>query len=186
MIISTNGFIFNQNVEAVNGESGKSRFFCYKKEVSTQIINEKIDEIIAPIAEKYGQEIVDINVGRNSRGVLIKVTVGSKKGPMISDLTSIAKEFNKAAGLVPGDFNGGDYQLEVSSPGIDRDLSSYKDFLWNEGREVNILIKEGDENKRYEGLIISANKDSVIFEIEGKQKTLCIEEIVKAKLKIKF
>ncbi len=149
-------------------------------------MNEKVAEIMAPIAEKYGQEIADINIGKNNRGLLIKITVGSKKGPAVSDLTSIAREFNKAAALLPGEFNHGDYQLEVSSPGIDRDLTGYKDFLWNEGREVNILIREGEENIKLQGVIVSAEPASVVVNIEGKDRSLSLENIVKAKLKIKF
>lgn len=149
-------------------------------------MKERIAEVIAPISKKYGQELVDIVLTSNSRGVLIKVSVGSKEGPKVSDLTAITKEFNKTAALNPEKFFNGDYQMEVSSPGIDRELKSFNDFYWNEGREIKLIHKQNDEEINSEGCLVKAENDRIIISIDGSEKHIIYDNIVKAKLKIKF
>lgn len=149
-------------------------------------MKEKIGEVIAPIAKKYGQELVDVVMASNSRGVLIKVSVGSKQGPTVSDLTAITKEFNKTADLSPEKFFNGDYQMEVSSPGIDRELKTFNDFYWNEGRDIKLIYKKDDEEVTAEGSLIKAQNDHLIVVIDSSETQIKYEDVVKAKLKIKF
>lgn len=149
-------------------------------------MKERIAEVIAPISKKYGQELVDIVLTSNSRGVLIKVSVGSKQGPKVSDLTAITKEFNKTAALSPEMFFNGDYQMEVSSPGIDRDLKNFNDYYWNEGREIKLIHKKDGEDVNVEGSLIKAENDHIIIAIDELETHIKYEDIIKAKLKIKF
>ena len=149
-------------------------------------MKERIGEVISPITKKYGQELVDIVLTSNSRGVLIKVSVGSKQGPTVSDLTAITKEFNKTAALSPEKFFNGDYQMEVSSPGIDRELHTFNDFYWNEGRDIKLIHRKDGEEVTAEGNLIKAEKDHIVATIDGSQTLIKFENIIKAKLKIKF
>lgn len=149
-------------------------------------MKDKIGEVIAPIAEKYGQELVDVVLASNSRGVLIKVSVGSKQGPTVSDLTAITKEFNKIADLSPEKFFNGDYQMEVSSPGIDRELKTFNDFYWNEGRDIKLIYRKDSEEVTAEGNIIKAEDDHLIVLVDSLETQIKYEDIVKAKLKTKF
>ena len=114
------------------------------------------------------------------------MSVGSKKGPKVSDLTAITKEFNKNAALKPEEFFNGDYQMEVSSPGIDRDLKTFNDFYWNEGRDVKLIYRKDGEDIKGEFSLIKAEKDHIIVAFEGNDIRVKYEDIVKAKLKIKF
>jgi len=153
-----------------------------KKEKITVDQAEIVEKTIKPIAEKFGQEVVDTVITSNSKGILVRVTVGSKKGPMVSDLAAIAKEFRKFEnGILPED-----YQLEVSSPGIDRELKSFKDFYWNEGRLLKILLKGEDKNINVEGMLNEAFEDKIIILVDDEEKEIRTEDIIKAKIKIKF
>jgi ribosome maturation factor RimP len=149
-------------------------------------MKDRIAEVIEPISRKYGQELVDIVLASNSRGVLIKVSVGSKEGPKVSDLTAITKEFNKTAALTPEKFFNGDYQMEVSSPGIDRELKTFNDFYWNEGRNIKLIYSKDGEEIKAEGNLIKAENDHIIADLDGSYIQIKYEDIVKAKLKIKF
>jgi ribosome maturation factor RimP len=157
-----------------------------RNEENSLEIREKIEKTITPIAEKYGQEVVDIIPTSNSKGLLIKITVGSKEGPKVSDIVSITKEFNKFAAAAGTDFLPEDTQLEVSSPGIDRDLKTFKDFLWNEGREIKLIYKKESEDVRIEGSLYKADETGIVVSSEEGKITIPYENIVKAKLKIKF
>ncbi|MBU4485661.1 MAG: hypothetical protein KKD38_01910 [Candidatus Delongbacteria bacterium] len=157
-----------------------------KKELNTPEIREKIEKAISPIAEKYGQEVVDIILSSNSKGTLIKVSVGSKKGPTVSDLTAISKDFNKLADSPCNKLLSSDFQLEVSSPGIDRELRSFRDFYWNEDREIRILLKGEEKNVNIEGKLIRALENKIILLFNDSETEISYADIIKAKLKIKF
>jgi len=157
-----------------------------KKEKITVDQAEIVEKTIKPIAEKFGQEVVDTVITSNSKGILVRVTVGSKKGPMVSDLAAIAKEFRKFCEASENGILPEDYQLEVSSPGIDRELKSFKDFYWNEGRLLKILLKGEDKNINVEGMLNEAFEDKIIILVDDEEKEIRTEDIIKAKIKIKF
>jgi len=157
-----------------------------KKEWFTEELIKKIEIAAKPIAEKYGQEIVDIAVSSNYRGQVIKITVGSKKGPAVSDLASITKEFNKFIESSKEKIIPFEFELEVSSPGIDRELRTFRDFYWNEGRTLKVLIKGTEKNINLEGMLIKAMEDKIIMLVKECETEIKYQEIIKAKIKIKF
>lgn len=117
---------------------------------------------------------------------MIKVSVGSKKGPMVSDIASIAKEFRKLCESSQDEIVPSDFQLEVSSPGADRELKTFRDYLWNEDRFLKLFIKDGEKNTNIEGKLIKAYEDKLIILIDEEEKEIMTENILKAKIKIKF
>jgi ribosome maturation factor RimP len=149
-------------------------------------MKEKILEAIKPIAEKYGQEAADVTVTTNSKGLLVRITVGSKEGPKVSDIISITKDFKKYAAASGSEFLPEDIQIEVSSPGIDRNLKTFQDFYWNEGREIKMIYEEGGGEVTVEGTIVKAGVTDLEISCAGTVSRVPYEKIIKAKLKIKF
>lgn len=165
---------------------GKLPLFLYETEVFTKDLKAKIEEAAAQAAEKYGQELVEVVTDSNSKGPVLRITVGSRQGPTIADLTAITKELKKLeAGtsekLIPPDF-----QLEVSSPGIDRELKNFRDFYWNEGRTLKLKVTDGEVNSNIEGELLKASEDSILISSDGEEKKIFYKDILKAKIKIKF
>ncbi len=146
----------------------------------------KIIKTLEPIVIKNGQELVEVTFEENPSDKKLKVIVGSLKGPGIKELTSITKEFNKLnedSSIIPFDFS-----LDVSSPGLDRPLTSKSDFKRNLDREVSIKYKgEDDSVCKVLGTIKDVNDTDVVVNIDkdGK-KIIKIENIIKAKLVIKI
>jgi len=169
-----------------NGKWENSRFFYIEKEEATEDIKAKIGHAVGPIAEKHGQELVEVVIASNSGGAVIKISVGSKKGPTVDDLTLITKEFRKYADAAGTDFIPFDYQLEISSPGIDRELREFRDFFWNEGKTLKITVKDGEKNKNLEGELVKAETDSIVILAGGAETKIPYESVIKAKVKIKF
>ncbi|MDY0017064.1 MAG: hypothetical protein RBS89_04435 [Candidatus Delongbacteria bacterium] len=146
----------------------------------------KISETVRPIAEKYGQELVDVTITSNSRGPVLRIIVGSKEGPTIGDLTSITKEFKKLADTEGMKMLPPDYQLEVSSPGIDRELREFRDFSWNEGRTLKLSVNSGEKTVNLEGELIKAEAHRIVLKTETEELEIAYKDIQKAKIKIKF
>ena len=146
----------------------------------------KIIQAIEPIIIKNGQELIEVTFEENSKDKKLQVIVGSLKGPGIKELTSITKAFNKLNDenqVIPFDFS-----LDVSSPGLDRPLKSKSDFARNIDRDVSIKHKEEDDSiQKDTGVIKEVTETEVKISFnEKKNKTIQIENIIKAKLVIKI
>ena len=74
---------------------------------------------------------------------------------------------------------GEEYVLNVSSPGVDRPLKFYRQYLKNVGRTLEVTTTEGET---YTGQLKSATPTEVVLEVkrrikEGKRKKTVVEDI---------
>nr|WP_298874855.1 ribosome maturation factor RimP [uncultured Mogibacterium sp.] len=85
------------------------------------------------------------------------------------------------------DFIERSYTLEVSSPGLDRELIKPSDFERFAGREVEVkLYKAIDGNKEFVGTLIGKTADEVTIEIENREVGIPTEQISKINLAVIF
>ena len=88
-------------------------------------------------------------------------------------------------------FQGGDFSLEASSPGLDEPLKLRRQYLKNIGRGVEITRIDGEKN---EGKLLQVGETEIIVEEEkgkGKKKELVqhsipFDNIKSTKIQIKF
>ena len=148
---------------------------------------EKILEIIKEDIEKEGFEIIEIKTSRQQGKTNIRIFIDKPGGIMISDCE---KASSIISFLLDGsDINLSGYEIEVSSPGIDRPLVSENDFEKNIGAIVMINLSEPYEDiKSYiEGKIISVKNGIVILGSgDNKKCSILLEKISKAKIKIEI
>jgi ribosome maturation factor RimP len=88
-------------------------------------------------------------------------------------------------------FPGGDFSLEVSSPGLDEPLRLFRQYQKNVGRYVEVIMNEGTV---IEGKLLSAAENEIMIEEEkgkGKKKevhthALPLADIKTTKIQVKF
>lgn len=69
-----------------------------------------------------------------------------------------------------GMFPGGDFSLEVSSPGLDEPLKLFRQYKKNIGRPVEVILKDGI---KVAGKMVEVQEDSILVEeTRGKNKKL--------------
>lgn len=85
------------------------------------------------------------------------------------------------------DFIDRAYLLEVSSPGLDRELIKDSDFRRFAGRPVELKLYEAiDGNKKLEGTLIGKDGDIVKVEADGQTIELQAKKISKINLAVVF
>jgi len=148
-------------------------------------MEEKIREIIKTYIEKDGYEIVELKCSSYGGGVTIRVFIDKTGGITVGDCSRVS---NTIKFLLNGsDINIDNYNLEVSSPGLDRPLAQERDFLRNIGKSVTVNLNAPLDNKIFfEGKIRSFEKGTVILDTGAAALKIPIEQIEKAKLKIDF
>lgn len=79
------------------------------------------------------------------------------------------------------------YRLEVSSPGLDRELTKDSDYKRFAGRLVNINTYEPiNEKKHFSGILIGKENSVVSIDIEGEKLEIPEKKISKINLEIIF
>ncbi len=77
----------------------------------------------------------------------------------------------------------GEYELEVSSPGIDRPLTRLMDYSRYAGHEAKLeLIAPIDGRKRFRGQVLGLDGTDVVMETQGQRVKFPFKGIAEAKL----
>ncbi|MFT3979276.1 MAG: ribosome assembly cofactor RimP [Ferruginibacter sp.] len=74
-----------------------------------------------------------------------------------------------------GIYPDGDFSLEVSSPGIGEPLKQYRQYVKNQGRDVEVVNNEGEKQ---EGKLTEVNEEAITLEVtEGKGKKAITKQV---------
>ena len=142
----------------------------------------RIERMIAPTVEGLGYRLVRVQVsgGSNPR---LQVMAERRDGKAIGvdDCASISREIS--AVLDVEDPFEGDYNLEVSSPGIDRPLVSADDFERFAGFDAKVEMgRLIGGRKRFRGRLIGLQEGNVRIKVDGATLDLPYPDIQRAKL----
>ena len=143
---------------------------------------EKIEDLITPPLNDMGYEVVRIRLTGNDKKVL-QIMAEKPDGTMtIEGCTEVSQMVS--ALLDVEDPIQGAYDLEVSSPGIDRPLTRRKDFQRWSGFETKVELEEAvDGQRRYRGTLLGLENDMVVMQLDdGSRLELPFSDVRKAKL----
>jgi len=131
-------------------------------------------DLIDPLAEAMGYAVVRLRLIGGGKGRTLQVMAEDASGEMrVEDCSKLARAILDV--LESADPVGGDYSLEVSSPGVDRPLTRIEDFETYEGLEARIeLDRVADGRKRFKGLIAGVEGDAVGVDEPGSDETVLI------------
>ena len=144
---------------------------------------EIVKRIVSPLLDAMGYEVVRVQFqgsgGRKTLQVMVERT--DRTGMTVDDCAEISRAVSAVLDLedpIPTS-----YQLEVSSPGIDRPLvrlSDYERFL---GMEATIETRTGIEGrKRFRGTLAGVRDQDIVIEMDGVACALHYDDISRAKL----
>jgi ribosome maturation factor RimP len=130
----------------------------------------KILELIDPVAESQGVEVVRVRLmSGETRRLQIMAEDPATHDFTIQQCTRLSRAVS--AVMDAADPVSGEYTLEVSSPGIDRPLTRLKDFETYAGLEARVELDRLVENrKRFKGEIAGVEGDTVGLNLEGESE----------------
>lgn len=143
---------------------------------------EKIEKYIEPSLTDLGYDIVRIMIqGGDIKTVQIMAERKDRVNMMVSDCEKISRTVSALLDVedpIPGRWN-----LEVSSPGIDRPLITLEDYERFKGDEAKIeTLKDMNGRKRFKGVLKGVAGDKILFDFEGAPMEFDLSNIAKAKL----
>ncbi|MDG0988981.1 MAG: ribosome maturation factor RimP [Yoonia sp.] len=149
--------------------------------VAKAAIDRRIVEIITPVVEDMGFEVVRIRLMTGKESIL-QVMAQSPDGTIeVDDCGKISTAISAVMDVEDPILDA--YNLEVSSPGIDRPLTRLKDFAQWEGFEAKIETDELiDGRRRFKGQLAGVEGDEVLITISEGTIGLKFEWLSDAKL----
>ena len=139
--------------------------------------SERIEGLIEPVLRDHGLELVDLEWHpRRPRGVL-RIFVDKPGGVGIRDCERVSRQVGdllEVAGLIEAS-----YDLEVSSPGLDRVLRSEREYRWARGKRVTCWLAAG---RQVRGRLIEVGADRLVLNGDDGPVELARAEVTKARL----
>ena len=128
---------------------------------------ERTEQLLAPIVASFGFEAVDVEYVKEGSDYYLRAYIDKEGGITIDDCEKVSRALE--AGLDREDFIPDAYILEVSSPGLGRQLKKEKHYLANIGKEVDVrFYKQQDGLKEFTGILKAYENNKFVFEVSGK------------------
>jgi ribosome maturation factor RimP len=149
--------------------------------IAKAAIDRRLASIVQPTIQGLGYELVRLRLMGGKRNTLQIMAERPEGWIEVDDCARISRAVS--AVLDVEDPIGGEYTLEVSSPGIDRPLTRLKDFERYTGYEVRIETSEMiDGRKRFRGVLGGVEDGEVLLEIPEGTIGLSFDLVSDAKL----
>jgi len=143
-------------------------------------LTEKIEALIRRNLEEISAELVEFNIKRRGRTVVIDIIADKPNGGItIGECASVNKGINRA--IEKKRWLDDNYIVEVASPGLDRTLKTPRDFERVLGRRVRVHLLEAVEGKvEHHGDVAEVNEDQILIRTNEKIIIIPLKYISKA------
>ncbi len=144
----------------------------------------RVTEIAERVGRSEGIEIVEVQLLGGGAKRVLRIFIDKPGGVSHADCELVSQQVGTildVEDVVPG----GSYTLEVSSPGVERKLSTPRDFERFLGQKARIVLREPLNDRRsWEGVLAGMTGDVVTLETQpGKSIRFPLSQIAKANLK---
>jgi ribosome maturation factor RimP len=159
--------------------------------MTQQATSDKIRDIAERILVSFSMELVDIEYKREGRQMVLRLFIDKAGGVTLDDCADVSRELS--AVLDVEDIVQGNYNLEVSSPGLNRPLKKESDYKRYIGRLIKIKTFEpladdaGNRRKTFLGELTGISEGVISVSLrEGQNAEIPLEKVAKANLEFEF
>ncbi len=178
--------VYTKTVERT--QWAKAHFFIAQMpDILKDILHAKVTEIAQRVGDPAGIEIVDVQVLGGGKARLVRIYIDKPEGVTHSDCQLISNEAGAildAEDIVPD----ASYTLEVSSPGVERKLSTPRDFERFTGKKAKIVLREPIASQlHWEGTLAGCTDGMIALDpAAGERVEIPLAHVQKANLKFEW
>jgi ribosome maturation factor RimP len=165
--------------------------------VVVRVREKEVGDLVRPVVEAAGLELWEVSFGREGGRRILRVTVDRARGDERAggraggdrndggvDLDTIAATAQRLSRRL--DLGGFEqdrpYELEVSSPGLERPLREPRHFERSVGQQVRVKTVEPVDGRRvHEGALVSADAEAIVIASDGGELRVPYDGIASAK-----
>ncbi len=142
-----------------------------------------LESDISSLVSSVGLELYDTSIVNENGETIYRVSVtstefedGKKKGVSMDSCVELTHMISPLLDVTPP--VSGEYRLEVGSPGIERKLTTLKQFTLSVGEKVALTLKDKSKIK---GLLTKVEDSKLFVEADDEEVSVDFGEISKAK-----
>lgn len=145
----------------------------------------RLQAVIDPVVAGTGYDLEELSVKQVGRRHLVRVIIDGDGGVGLDAIAEVSRAVSRAldeAEESGTDLIMGEYQLEVSSPGVDRPLTLPRHWVRNVGRLVK--VKAGE--KSLTGRVVDADADGITLDVDGKEHAVGYDALGPGRVQVEF
>ena len=144
-------------------------------------VSGELNDLIEPIVVGLGYECVGIEYIAHSTQAVLRVYIDSEDGVVLADCSRVSHQLSGA--LDVENPIRGNYQLEVSSPGLDRPLMKPEHFDRFKGHAIRVeLMQPLDGRRKFKSVLLGRSGQDVLLQEEEQTVKIPFEKIKTARL----
>lgn len=154
-------------------------------------VAEQIKMVAQPLLDSLGLELVELDYRKEGQGMVLRLFIDKPGGIMLEDCAAVSRELSELLDIE--DVIDANYNLEVSSPGLNRPLTKPADYARYAGRLVKIRTFEmladdaGNKRKTFLGELVGLADGVVTLKlVEGQSAAVPLDKIAKANLEFEM
>lgn len=143
-------------------------------------LEEKVQEKIYPMIQELGFEIEYVEFVKEGQNQILRVVLDKPNATVSIDDCELV---SRAIEAIVDELITKEYVLEVSSPGIERQLKNMKLFKKYVGHEIMVkLFQKKELDKELTGILkkVEENESNIVLECNGKDIIINKQEIAAA------
>jgi ribosome maturation factor RimP len=151
----------------------------------------RVTKLAEPFTSSLGLELAEVEYRQEGGRMVLRLCIDRDGGVTLDDCAAVSRELAEI--LDVEDFIHGRYNLEVSSPGLNRPLKKPSDYERFTGRLVKIRTfelladDEGYKRKTFIGELLGLTGGVVRLKLsEGQTAGIPLEKVAKANLELEF
>jgi ribosome maturation factor RimP len=142
---------------------------------------EALVKLVAPVVASLGYELVGVEQHAGRGRPLVRIYIDAEAGITVDDCARVSRQVSAVFDVE--DPISGPYQLEVSSPGLDRPLFTEEQCRRYVGSVVQVRIARTLAGRRkFRGILSGVSAQEIVIECEGERYTLPFDLIESARL----
>ena len=142
---------------------------------------EELQNLLIPTIEGLGYELMDLEAKLSGGSGVLRVFIDKPEGIGVEDCEKVSLAVS--ALLDVEDPVQGHYDLEVSSPGLDRKLKKPEHFQRFEGEIIKVQMRFPIEGRRrFRGILVSSDEENIVVEVDGESHRLSMAALDIARL----
>ena len=148
-------------------------------------LEQNLQEMLQDAVEDLGCELWGIECQRTGRFMTVRLFIDKDSGVTVDDCADVSRQVS--AILDVEDPIADKYNLEVSSPGLDRPLFTLPQFERYIGQDIAVHLRiPVMERRKWQGKLERIENDMVTLIVDGQEQVLVFGNIQKANVVAKF
>ncbi|HSJ50640.1 MAG TPA: ribosome maturation factor RimP [Actinomycetota bacterium] len=141
----------------------------------------RVEELVAPVIEASGLELWEVSFGKQRGRPVLRVVVDRDGGVDLDTISEVSERLSRRLDL-EGFSEDRAYSLEVSSPGVERQLREPRHFRRSVGERVKVKTAVPVDGRRVvEGALVSADAEAIVIASDGGELRVPYDDVASAR-----